>query len=131
MPRIDYIETRLLNWARSKAGRSIGFAQSNPNNAGMPREPFADAPIPVTDAEANETDDAINVVLSPDQRLTVYAVYLGRGGDADRLRHLGCSKTTMHDRIVASHRLLANHFTHVAERRKAERERVEGLRNRR
>ena len=129
MARLEEIERRLLNWARSKAGRSIGFAQSNPDNAGMPREPFADAPIPVTDAEANETDDAINTVLSSDQRLTVYAVYLGRGGDADRLRCLGCSRTTMHDRITVSHRLLAGHFTHLAERRRTERARVEALRD--
>ena len=131
MARIESVEDRLLNWARSKAGRSIGYASSNPDNAGMPREPFGDAPIPVTDAEANETDDAINEVLSSDQRLAVYAVYLGRGGDADRLRTLSCSKTTMHDRITVAHRRLANHFTDIAERRRTERARVEDLRARR
>jgi hypothetical protein len=126
--RIAAIENRLQNWARWKAGRSISYAASNPDNAGMPRDPFADAPIPVSDCEASETDDAIDQVLSSEQRLTVYEVYMGQGNEGDRLRRLGCSKTTMHERSGAAHRVLANHFSGLAERRQTERERVEALR---
>lgn len=128
MARIAGIENRLQNWARWKAGRSISYAASNPDNAGMPRDPFADAPIPVSDCEASETDDAIDAVLSSEQRLTVYEVYLGRGNEADRLSRLRCSKTAMHDRIGAAHVRLAGHFADVAERRRSERARVEALR---
>lgn len=129
MARIEAIEHRLLNWARWKAGRSVSYAAVNPDNAGMPREAWADAPIPVTDCEASETDDAIDKVLTPDQRQTVYEVYLGRGSERDRLRRLGCSKTAMNDRTCEAHCRLASHFSDLAQRRKAERARVEGLRN--
>jgi hypothetical protein len=125
--RIESVEYRLLNWARWKAGRSIRYASSNPDNAGMPRDPWAEAPIPTSDCEASETDDAIDEVLSPEQRITVYVVYLGAGTGADALRHLGCSKSAMHDRIGAAHRKLADHFAEAAVRARDERERVERL----
>lgn len=127
MARIESVEWRLLNWARWKAGRSIRYAASNMDNAGMPRDPWAEAPIPTTDCEASETDDAIDAVLNPEQRTTVYVVYLGVGTGADALRHLGCSKSALHDRISAAHRKLANHFAESAERARNERERVEAL----
>lgn len=127
MARIDSVEWRLLNWARWKAGRSIGYAASNPDNAGMPRDPWADVPIPITDCEAGDTDDAIDKVLTADQRMTVYEVYLGTGSEKDSLRRLGCSKTAMHDRIGAAHRKLADYFAEAAERARNERARVEAL----
>lgn len=127
MARIESVEWRLLNWARWKAGRSIGYAASNPDNAGMPRDPWAETPIPTSDCEASETDDAIDAVLSEEQQRTVYVVYLGPGTGEDALRHLGCSKSALHDRIGAAHRKLAHHFAEAVERARNERERVEGL----
>lgn len=127
MARIAAIEHRLLNWARWKAGRSISYAALNPDNAGMPRDPYADAPIPVSDCEASETDDAIDQVLTSEQRRTVYEVYLGRYGERERCVRLGCSKSALHDRISAAHRALSEHFAAAAARRRTERERVEAL----
>ena len=127
MARIEAIEHRLLNWARWKAGRSIRYAGACPTNSGMPRSPYADAPIPVSDCEASETDEAIDKALLPTSRLTVYTVYLAPGGEADRLKTLGCSKAAMHERIGVAHRALAHYFAGLAERRRTERERVEAL----
>jgi hypothetical protein len=127
MARLEYIEHRLCNWARWKLGRSISYASVNLEDADMPRTPFADKPIPVTDCEASDTDDAVEL-LPRDLKDTVHEVYLGKGSDADRLRRLGVAKSTMHERVGLAHRMLASHFTNAGERARTERERVESLR---
>lgn len=125
MARLEYIEHRLVNWAKWKLGRSVSYARPNLEEV-VRSDPYAAAPVPVSDVEASETDDAINA-LPGLLIVTVYEHYLGKGGEVDRLRRLGCAKATMHERIGQAHRLLASWFTNAAERRRTERERVEAL----
>jgi len=125
--RIESVEWRLLNWARWKAGRSVRYAASNPLAAMTARSRWSEVPIPTSDCDASETDDAIDAVLTPDQRRTVYEVYVGTGTGNQALQRLGCSKSAMHDRISAAHRKLADYFAERAERAKTERERIEAL----
>lgn len=130
MARIDWIEHRLLNWARWRLGAGggrLGYAgvdMSNPT-PGI-RDPYSEAPIPINDIEASETDQAVQL-LPGELRATVIECYTGRGGEADHLRILVCAKATMHARIDRAHRLLADHFTALKDRQAVERERVEAL----
>lgn len=130
MARIEWIEHRLLNWARWVAmpgGGSLGYAAVSLGAANGGRAGYAEAVIPVSSVEARETDDAVRL-LPGELRYTVLEVYTGRGTERERLAKLCCSKATMHARVERAHRLLADHF-HAAETRKlAERERIELLR---
>lgn len=131
MAKIDWIEQRLQNWARWKltgGAGVLGFAAVNLENADMPREPYADAPIPTSNVEAGETDDAVQR-LPGELKATVLEAYLGVGTMRQKLERLHCSATTMHERIGRAHRLLADHFLAKQDRAKAERARVEALRD--
>lgn len=130
MARIDWIEARLLNWSRSRLSRgggALGYAGvdlSNPT-PGV-REPYAEAPIPINDVEADETESAIHL-LPGELRATIIEFYIEPGGERDHLKRLVCSKSTMHARIGRAHRLLAEHFLAKQDRQRVERERVEAL----
>lgn len=130
MARIDWIEHRLLNWARWRArsgGGALGYARVQLGvQAVVTRDPYADAPIPINDIEAGATDDAVQRLPS-ELKATVIEHYTGPGGELDHLRVLCCAKATMYARIDRAHRLLADHFTAQKDRAAAERQRVEAL----
>jgi hypothetical protein len=130
MARIESIEFRLLNWARWKAGAGGGRLGYSGLNLANPtpgvRDPYAEAPIPVRDVEASETDQAVQRLPS-ELKATVIEVYTGRGGEADHLRKLCCAKATMYARIDRAHRLLADHFAAQQDRQREQRERIELL----
>ena len=92
----------------------------------MPREPYADAPIPTSDIDASELDDAIERLPS-ELKATVHEVYLGTNTLAEKMRRLCIAKPTLHARISTAHRLLADHLAAQQDKRKAERARVEKL----
>ena len=130
MARIEWIEMRLLNWARwrlmSGAG-PLGYASvdlSNPTPT--QRDPYAEAPIPTNSIEAAETDDAIRA-LEPELQKTVWAWYLRRDGLGGALRQLGIGESALHARIERAHRRLADWFNDRQERKRSERARAEGL----
>lgn len=153
MARIESIETRLLNWARwrlTKGSGVLGFAAVNLQKAAIGvREPYAQAPVPTNAIEAGETDDAVSR-LPPELRATVWVHYLEQsevkrigapglhkrarlpprlGTMAERLGYLCCSKSTYHARIDRAHHALAEHFNARQDRRKAERQRIDSLRD--
>lgn len=131
MPRRDWIELRLLNWARwrvARGGGDQGYAA--PRWEGDPqagRNGYREAVIPISDVEASDTDDAINRLHPPGLRLAVVAWYCGTGVEAEKALALGVAVSTMHKRIVQAHDQLADHFLAQQERAKVERARVEGL----
>ncbi len=129
MARIDWIEQRLQNWARwrlTSGSGALGFASVNLEQANMPREPYAEAPIPTSGIEAGETDDAV-ARLPSELRATVECHYLGRGTQAEKLARLCCTRATLYARVERAHHLLAEHFLAKQAKQKAERERVERL----
>lgn len=129
MARIDWIEHRLLNWARWKLGANgggLGYARVNFMALDGSRDTSAEPRIPINDVEASDTDTAVQR-LPGELRATVLEVYTGRGGEADHLRRLHCAKATMHARIGRAHKLLCDHFTAIKERQDTERRRVESL----
>jgi hypothetical protein len=138
MARIEWIETRLRNWARwrlNKGAGVLGFAAVNMQKAlsGV-REAYADAPVPTNAIEAGETDDAVARLAAP-LRKAVEVHYLEQAPGVrqrlatmdDKLRHLCCAKRTYYERIDHAHHALAEHFAAREDKRRAERQRVEGL----
>lgn len=129
MARIEWVEYRLLNWARWKlcsGSGGLGYASVNLTDPNVGRDGYAEAAIPISDVEASSTDDAISR-LPGELKATVIEVYTGPGGETDHLRKLFCAKATMHARIGRAHRLLADHFTAQADRQRVERERLAQL----
>lgn len=132
MPRIDWVEARLVNWARWKLGRSEGGISFSRAQPGVLRggSGYATASVPILDAEAADTDDAVMQLYPGGLRLTVIEVYCGRGGMDDHARELACSVSTIHARIVQAHEQLAEHWRARREKAEAERQRVEQLQRR-
>lgn len=131
MPRIDWIEQRLLNWARWKLGAdggSMGYAAVDLTNPtpGI-RDPYAEAAIPTNAIEAADTDDAVQRLHPGELRATVIEYYVGAGTYTDKLRRLVCSKATMYARIDQAHAKLAEHWNARRVSQAAERDRVEKL----
>lgn len=129
MARIEWIEQRLQNWARwrlTRGGGVLGYASVNLLAAAMPRDRDVEAPVPTSDVDAREIDDAV-ARLPSELRATVTEVYLGDGGLRDKLRRLHVSEATLHARIGRAQRLLAEHFAAAQDRQRMERRRVEQL----
>ena len=131
MAKIEWIEYRLLNWARWKlcsGGGALGFAQvvlENLPNAG--RSGYIEAAIPISDVEAHETDDCINRLAPPGLALTIHAVYAGHGGIKDKARRLCVAEATVHARVEQAHRQLSAMLCDKQCARDLERQRVEAL----
>lgn len=119
----------MQNWARwtlTQGSGVLGYAAVNLADADAGRDGYIEAPVPVSDVEARETDDAV-ARLPGELKATVIELYLGKGGIKDKLARLYCAEGTLHRRIGQAHRLLADHFLVQQDKRRAERDRVEGL----
>lgn len=130
MARIDWVEERLLVWARwkiARGGGDMGYSSVDLGGANGGRSGYVTASIPMLDVEAAETDEAVQKLYPGGLRLTVVEYYCGPGGVDDKLQRLCCAKATLMKRIEQAHEQIAVHFREVRERRKAERERVEAL----
>ena len=127
MARNEEMERRLLNWARWKLTNGaglLGFASVDLEEAGMPREPYADAPIPSSNIEASETDEAVKRLPS-DLRATVETHYLANVPMRVKVQRLCITERALYLRIERAHGLLCNHFMARLDRQRAERERLE------
>lgn len=126
MARIEAIEHRLRNWANWKLGARGSYAGVQLGETPMPRDPYADAPIPVSNVEASETDAAVQR-LPAELARTVEVFYLAACNELKKAALLCIARTTMHERIDRAHKLLARDFTDRQQRARAERVRVEAL----
>jgi DNA-directed RNA polymerase specialized sigma24 family protein len=131
MARIEWIEMRLLNWARwrlMEGSGPLGYAGVNLTDptAIVQRNPYADAPVPTNAIEAGETEDGIRQ-LEPDLAKAVQAWYLRTDGLRGALKQTGVSESTLHQRIDRAHRRLAEWLNDRQERARQERERVAAL----
>jgi hypothetical protein len=128
MARIEDIERRLQNWARSRLGSGsgqLGYA-SVKLSADTSREAYRTARIPTLDCEAGETEEAV-MALESRLRATVEIVYLGTGTMSLKAAHLCCSVATIKARVWEAHRQLAAWFSERAAQARSERDRVEHL----
>lgn len=130
MARIEYVEHRLLNWARwreSTGSGVLGYSAIRLGADGVGnREAYREARIPISDCDAAETDAAV-AALPAELNKTVIETYTGRGTQAELLGVLGIGLTTYKGRITLAHQKLASYFTERQRAREAERSRVDVL----
>lgn len=113
MARIEWVHYRLLNWSRwllTQGMGPLGFARTEPSDAaGGDLQPWIEAPVPTNAIEASETHDAVQL-LPGELKATLIQFYTGKGTEADHIKKLCCSRSTLHARIERAHRLLGEHF---------------------
>lgn len=131
MPRRDWIEERLQNWARWKLGGggddNLGYNGVRPGDADGGRSGYITAAVPLLSAEAAETDTAVQLLYPGGLRLTVIEFYVGTGNVRDKAERLVCAVPTLYRRIEQAHDQLAEHWLAHQDKRKAERLRIEAL----
>ena len=130
MARIDWVEDRLQVWARWKIARTsgvTGYGGFDLAAANGGRSGYVTAAVPLLEVEAAETDAAVDQLQPGGLRLTIQECYCGKGGEADHLDELKCSRAAMYARIDQAHVLLAEHFRAQKVKRQVERDRVEAL----
>lgn len=133
MPRIDWIEERLQNWARWKIARTTGDTGHSARDLGAAnggRSGYITAAVPIIEAEAAATDEAIERLDPPGLGLTVHRFYLDTGGHVEKAARLCISVATMYARIDRAHQQLAEHFRARQERQRQERARIQALQSR-
>lgn len=131
MARIDWIEERLQNWARWRLARGgsgvMGYAAVNLVDSDAGRSGYITAAVPISDAEAAATDEAVQRLSPRGLVLTVFEVYCGRDGLEDKARRLSCSVATVHRRVEQAHEQLREHFLAREDKARNERARVESV----
>lgn len=130
MARIPDIERRLLNWARwriTSTSGAIGYASVSLELERVDKSGWdAQARIPLSDCEADETQQAISSLPAP-LPLTLEVFYVRSGGIKHKARELGCAVATVHSRVDLAHRSIARWLMVKAEAAEAERSRVQAL----
>lgn len=117
MAKIDAIEQRLLNWARWKVSRgsgALGYAAVNHARVEQGVDRYREAIIPITDCDAEQTDNGVKSLGEPLVR-TLDVVYVHGGSSEWKQRQLGCGAAAIKARVWESHRRLAWWFTEQAE----------------
>ena len=129
MAKIEWIDERLVNWSRWRLiMRSGGGNYARTSMRERVDGEGWDAPtvIPTNDAEAADTDDAVERLPS-ELRATVSEYYLSPGSIKTKIKRLCCAESVMYDRIGSAHRMIANHLLAKQDQARVERERVEAL----
>lgn len=128
MARNEEMERRCLNWARWKAGDGqggLGWGSGSGGwqSAGADRSGYREAKVPTLDAEAEQTNRAIETLdVSMQRTVTVY--YLGTGTMEQRCSHLQISRATIYLRVDRAHELLAAWLREIEAKARNERERL-------
>lgn len=133
MARIDWVEQRLLNWARYVLTRggsgNMGYARvdwSSMAHSNAGRDGYITATIPIAECEASETAASV-MTLPSELRATVEAYYLGSGGVRQKCDRLCVTEDTLYRRIERAHRLLAQLWDAKRQAQADERARLEKL----
>lgn len=134
MARLDWVETRLLNWARwraaSRGGGALGFSAVSLGESNAGRSGYVTAVIPISDVEASDTEDTIQRLSPRGLALTLIEVYCMPGSYAEHALALSCAESTVHARVSQAHQQLAGYWLGRDAARRAERKRVEALQRR-
>lgn len=128
MARIEWVEFRLQNWARWKAGAGdspLGYATTSLTES--VRSGYRESPVPTNAVEAAETDTAVRALHPAELGRTLVCYYCDGGTYRDKVRALGCSVATMYSRIDQAHQQLARALTERGQAAQRERARVERL----
>lgn len=126
MARNEDLERRCLNWARWKNGEGqggLGYGGGGWNWSGADRSNYREAKVPTLDAEAEQTDRAIQSLQSTLRR-TVEVYYLGTGSMEERCRELQVSRATIYVRVDKAHEEIAAWVRQAESKALHERERL-------
>lgn len=129
MARIEYIEHRLLNWARwleSEGSGKLGYAAIALGRLEATGDRYREAVIPTDDDDARKTDQAVAALGQPYTR-TLQVVYVTGRNQAHQEYSLGCSASTIKSRVWEAHRRLAHWFTDQAQQSRERRDNLERL----
>lgn len=126
MARIEWVKTRLDNWARWRcqmAGNGLGFSSraSFLNDApGSGRE----VRIPIDEIEASVTHEAVEALKEarPQIYQVLYCMYPFGLGVSGTCRRLQCERANVYALLDVADRVLAVWFAERAERQEAMRE---------
>ena len=119
MARIEWIKHRLNNWALWKVRESsggLGFATSSIFQANRV-DSSRDAPLPVDEADASKTDQAVES-LKPDKLqlyTTLQLVYVKGIGIRATARHMGKAESTIKANLDQADHALSAWFGMKAE----------------
>lgn len=132
MARIEYVEHRLRNWARWRCMLEDGGGGMSTVDWSTPRVDQSrtgyDAPtvVPISDAEATETNKAVAALVA-DLRRAVEVVYVETSSTAKAARKLAVAEATVHARIERAHYRLQDWFREQRLAAERERERLAHL----
>lgn len=132
MARIEYIEHRLLNWARWREGGAIGglgYSAMKYGEQAMTADyqsRYRESRIPVDACEAEETDRSV-ASLDSTHRRTVEVVYLQQLSSRGAALKLCVSAAAVDQRLWAAHRSISRWLDDRRLAREAERARTEAL----
>lgn len=123
MARLDWIVSRLNNWARwrwSMAGNGLGFASQSSflnNLPGSDRE----VKLPIDDIEGGITDEAVKSLehTRPQLYAVLWCMYPFGLGVSGTCRRLGCKPSNVYALLDVADRQLAIWFTERADRQRA------------
>lgn len=121
MAKIDWVETRLLNWARWKAagaGGGLGYASGSMLTERVDQSRYRESVIPVDSVDADVTDQAVKS-LERDLLRTVQLLYVQDAGVKQGAKLLGISERAVAQRIDVAHAALARWFNDRQERQRA------------
>jgi len=128
MARIEWVKTRLDNWARWRcqmAGNGLGFASQSSflNDApGSERE----AKIPVDEIEASVTHEGVEALKAtrPAVYAVLYCMYPFGLGVTGTCRRMECERANVHALLDVADRLLSAWFAERAEKQAAARDAI-------
>ncbi len=127
MSKIDWVETRLLNWARWKAAEAsggLGYASASMLTERVDQSRYRESVIPVDSVEADVTEQAVKA-LPPDLGRTVYLLYVQDSGVKQGAKLLGIGERAVAQRVDTAHAALARWFSDRLERQRAARQLAE------
>ncbi len=136
MARIEWVEARLQIWARWRlaaggggSGR-LGYARVAWGASNGGRSGYVTAAVPLMEAEAAQTDAAIQQLQPKVLAETLAVVYCNPGAVADHAATLRCAISTVYARVDEAHRKLCELLVQRQRAAADERARVEGLQRR-
>lgn len=97
-------ERMMLNWARWRAGSSMGVAMTGAYENAV-RDAW-DVPMPLLNGEAIEVNQAVDRLEEHLRQAIVEYWFVSAGNASEKARMCGCSKMALYRRLDQAHRFV-------------------------